>query len=272
MKNLNDIRLIAVDMDGTLLNTHKELPPRAYEIIRLLHDNGVKFAAASGRQYYNLREVFAPVADDMIFIADNGGAVFEDGALISDSTITDKDWRAYAAAVEDVPTAFPVVCGVKKAYIKDLNPNFLKNVASYYRRFEAVEDFEDIDDDIIKIALYDERNAERDVYPLVKQYADEVKVKVSGDDWVDINAPDCNKGEAIKKIQEKYGITPEQTMVFGDFLNDLEMMDQAKYSYAMKNAHPELKARAAYEAPYNDDNGVMKVIGERFDFDPQNPA
>ncbi len=74
--------------------------------------------------------------------------------------------------------------------------------------------------------------------------------------------PNANKGTAIKKIQEIFKITPCETMVFGDYLNDLEMIKNAKYSYAMENAHPLLKKEANFIAENNNQNGVVKKIKE----------
>ena len=73
-------------------------------------------------------------------------------------------------------------------------------------------------------------------------------------------APQIDKRAGIRHIQETLNITRDQTMVFGDFLNDLEMMDEATYSFAMANAHPLLKERANYLSPGNADNGVVRTI------------
>ncbi len=83
------------------------------------------------------------------------------------------------------------------------------------------------------------------------------------EDWntqLDIMALQANKGAGIRHIQERLNITRDQTMVFGDFLNDLEMMDEATYSFAMANAHPLLKERANFLPPGNTDNGVVRTI------------
>ena len=74
-----------------------------------------------------------------------------------------------------------------------------------------------------------------------------------------------NKGTAIERIQECYDVTYDETMAFGDYLNDYEMMQSCKYSYAMANAHPKLKEISNYEAKSNDENGVMEVIKEYFE-------
>jgi hydroxymethylpyrimidine pyrophosphatase-like HAD family hydrolase len=70
----------------------------------------------------------------------------------------------------------------------------------------------------------------------------------------------ATKGAAVRAVQAALGVGPDQTMVFGDFLNDLEMMDAATYSFAMANAHPLLKERASWTAPANSANGVVRTI------------
>jgi hydroxymethylpyrimidine pyrophosphatase-like HAD family hydrolase len=70
----------------------------------------------------------------------------------------------------------------------------------------------------------------------------------------------ANKGTALRGLQQALGITPAQTMVFGDYLNDLEMLDAAEWSFAMANAHPQVVRRARHLAPSNNDNGVLRTI------------
>ena len=94
-------------------------------------------------------------------------------------------------------------------------------------------------------------------------YRDELQVTVSGDIWLDITAGGVNKGVAIKEIQDLLGIDFKETMVFGDYLNDLEMMESAYHSYAMENAHEDLKKVSRFIThKNNDEDGVMHQIKE----------
>ena len=70
------IKLVAADMDGTLLNSKKELSPNLFNTVNKLRDKGIKVAIASGRQYYNLLKIFEEIKDDLIVISDNGSIVF----------------------------------------------------------------------------------------------------------------------------------------------------------------------------------------------------
>ena len=92
-------------------------------------------------------------------------------------------------------------------------------------------------------------------------------VVVSGEHWVDVMNRTADKGAALRRLQRELGITPAQTMVFGDYLNDLQMLDAAEWSFAMENAHPDVIARARHLAPSNNDNGVLRTIARVLDLE-----
>ena len=87
------------------------------------------------------------------------------------------------------------------------------------------------------------------------------QVAIAARIFIDITAFDANKGNAIRGIQKELNITPEETLVFGDYLNDLEMMSVAKHSYAMKNAHPEVKEASNFITSHdNNEYGVLRTL------------
>ena len=84
---------------------------------------------------------------------------------------------------------------------------------------------------------------------------------VAGAIWLDITNATASKGNAIKAIQEKLKVLPEETLVFGDYLNDLDMIENAGYSYAMKNAHPQILKAAKYITELDNNHfGVTHTI------------
>ena len=260
-----DIRLIVTDMDGTLLDDDKELHEHFWPLVRELHRRGVAFSPASGRQYHTLLDQFSDIADDIVFISDNGSCVMRGGVEISSDCLTRDDARRLVVTLRETIAAGAnagiVVCGKHSAYIERSDPAFFGGVGPYHRRLEVVEDLlAVIDDDVLKIAVYDLESAERNIEPALAAFTGTHKVTVSGQHWLDVNTKTANKGQAIRNLQDALGVTPAQTMVFGDFLNDLEMMDTADYSFAMSNAHPLLTERARYVAPPNSDNGVVRTI------------
>ena len=115
------IRLIATDMDGTLLDSRKKLPEGFFRVLRDLRMKRIRFAIASGRQYYNLLNYFPPSeAEDLFFLADNGADVFENGTCIFLSEMKQEVLPEIITAIRAVPNVQPVVCGLKSAYVESV--------------------------------------------------------------------------------------------------------------------------------------------------------
>lgn len=261
------VKLIAADMDGTLLDSNKNLSPYLFDLIKKLKEKDVKFAIASGRQYFNLLENFADIKEELIYISDNGSIVYNKGKSIYVDEINKAEVKKVLKEIRQGEGMYPILCGVESAYVENNNEVFLENARMYYAKLEMVEDLMDIldKDKICKLAVFDEVNAEKNAFELLQKYNESLIVCLSGHNWVDLMNPGVNKGEAIKIIQENYNISYDETMAFGDYLNDYEMMQSCKYSYAMENAHPQLKEICNYRAKSNDDDGVVHAIKEYFE-------
>jgi Cof subfamily protein (haloacid dehalogenase superfamily) len=264
-----DIRLVVTDMDGTLLDDAKRIPSGLWPMLGELRRRGVLFSPASGRQYATLARQFADVAEGMAFIAENGTYVVRDGEELSSDTLRPSVAAGIARTVRrlvaDGVDVGAVVCGKRSAYVERTDEPFLAEVRRYYVEHRVVEDVTAVDDDVIKVALFDFGSAEHTTAPALDAFAATHQVVVSGEHWVDVMNPTADKGAALRGLQRELGITPAQTMVFGDYLNDLEMLDAADWSFAMANAHPEVVRRARYLAPSNNDNGVLRTIARELD-------
>ncbi|WP_234734168.1 Cof-type HAD-IIB family hydrolase [Tellurirhabdus bombi] len=265
-KIVPDIKLIATDMDGTLLNTKGELGPTFFTVFSQLKNQGILFAAASGRQFFNLQKRFDLIKDEMIFIAENGSyVVYKETELLVQDLPADTVKELIQIA-RTIPNTFPIICGKKRAYIETSDPELVNRLRLYFERFEIVNDLLDVkDDQFLKVTVCDLSGSEKNSYPYFQHLSDALQVKVSGPIWLDMSHKLADKGRALNVVQAHFGVTFDQTMVFGDYLNDLEMMQQAHHSYAMANAHPDVKKVAQFTAKSNDENGVLEVISEFLD-------
>lgn len=261
------VKFIACDMDGTLLNSKKELPESFGYMLDELCARGVTFAVSSGRQYYSLCEQLKDFRDRIFIIAENGAMVYDDkgNELVCDP-VDGKSCVEIIRIARSDPDLYPVVCGVKSAYGVRENAPVLKHILPYYLAYKTVDDLEAaaLSDDILKIALYDTLGSERHCYRLLKDYYDTHIVAVSGSDWLDFMKKGVTKGSAIRKLREIYGWKRGECMAFGDFLNDCDMMRECSESYAMENAHPGLKKICRYVARDNDSEGVFKAVCREF--------
>jgi len=262
--SMNKIRLIAVDLDGTLLDSSKSYPAdfplwvkRHPEIITVI---------ASGRQYYKLREQFKEIENDIYYVAENGGAVYSpQGELLYSDSMSNENYLEAVSKSVSLPYSEPVICGIKSAYIrKSANAGAVAlECRKYYSAIEIVDSFECIDDRILKIAVYIPSRA-KSVYGSIadpEHIAPGVTAVLSGDDWIDIGKSECCKGNGIRFLQKRLDIRPSESAAFGDFINDLSMFDCCDMSFAMANALPEVRKCARYITDKtNEEGGVMDSI------------
>ncbi|MDQ6479717.1 HAD family hydrolase [Dyadobacter sp. LHD-138] len=263
---MSDIKLVATDMDGTLLNSKHEISDSFLPVFRKLKDQGIIFVAASGRQYYNLLKTLDEIKDEVIFAAENGSYVVFQDEEIHVQAMDQQIVRELIIKARNIGGTYAVICGKKKAYVESAEPEFIDHLKLYFERYEIVDDLLKVEDDqFLKFTLCDLAGSEGNSYPHYKHLQDTLQVKVSGPIWLDISHKEANKGKAMEVLQAKFSVSFEQTMVFGDYFNDLEMLQKGYYSYAMANAHADIKSVARFIAKSNDENGVVEILSTLVD-------
>jgi len=259
--NEERIRLIALDLDGTLLDSNKNIPPEFMPWV-LAHPE-IKVVIASGRQYYTLREQFAEISDRLVYIAENGAVVFDGDKRLSVSPMAKDDAKSVLDICLGLDDTDPMLCGLKSAYMLKGSGEVIEEANKYYARRMTVDSLYPYisEDDILKIAVFIPGFRAQEAYDAFPELPDGLAKALSGDSWIDIAPAGVDKGSALQAVQKLLGIRASESMAFGDFLNDVTMLRACDHSWAMANAHPELKAIAANITPYsNDENGVMRVI------------
>ena len=257
-----DVRLVALDMDGTLLDADGRVPEGFWPLLDRMTRRGIVVVPASGRQYATLRGLFGEGASRMGFIAENGTLVAYRDEILSADTIApeataDLVGAARAAARErDLGTVF---CGVKSGYIERSDPAFHDEVAIYYKELAIVDDLLDVDDEALKVSFFDV-DSSVGAEPFFAPFRETHQVVVSGPHWIDVMNPGVHKGSGLDRLRTLLGLDRSQVVAFGDYHNDLELLDAAGYSFAMANGHPDVHARARYIAPANSEAGVVTVL------------
>lgn len=260
--NNSPIKLVVTDMDGTLLNSSHELPTDFFDVYEQLKAKGIGFIAASGRQYNSLVHYFDSIKDEIGFIAENGSYMVYKGEELFIDSIDIEVVHEVIDQVRSIPNAHLVLCTKDRAYIESTADYFVNEFKNYYYQSTMVDDLKEVTDRcIIKLAIYHAQSTEEFVYPHLKQFNNRgLKAVVSGLSWMDLMNENTNKGKALAELQDKIGISNNQTMVFGDYMNDLEMLQNTPHSFAMENAHAEVKKVARYKTASNNKNGVLNVL------------
>ncbi len=247
------IKLIASDLDGTLLQDHaQELSPRALSLIHQLSEKGIHFIAASGRQYDNQIRVFESIKDEISYIAENGSICLHQGEVISRTCIPPELCKKIIDEIKRDNRFEIVVSQQQSCYIEDRNPDYVHLVKDIMKNTtEVVKDIRTISGPILKIAICNMTESDESFLDYLDElhhiFKDEIKIVTSGNVWIDFIAPGSNKGTALSAFMDLFHVTPDECLVFGDQYNDIEMLKSAKYSYAMKTCAPGVEKYAAYQ-------------------------
>lgn len=256
-----DFRLIALDMDGTLLDAGGRVPESFWDVLAEARSRGIAVAPASGRQLATLRSMFSGERDPGTFIAENGTCVFHGGRIVSTTTLDTPTVHSVITATVEAGLDL-VVCTPDVAYHSpDVSDGTMAELRKYYVSRERVSDLREVAEaDVIKLAVFTSANAEEVAYPPLREAAPDANVVVSGAHWVDIMAASAGKGRAMAALAEEMGVDKHEILAFGDYLNDYELLQAAGTAYAMENAHPDIKAIAHHIAPPNTEAGVVTVL------------
>ena len=243
------IKLIATDIDGTLVpEGTKDLNPEYFPVIRQLHDHGIWFLAVSGREYVSIEKLFAPVLDQIILMAENGGLAKYRGRELFMEHFDD------ALAVEIIDyvkeldeTDFFIVAGEKGTYTEIPDMELLRRLEEGYEmHFSLVDDVREVlkHEHILKIAARGRCNASVIAEKARKHFAGRVTAAETGEFWCDFIPMDVDKGTGLKKIQKLWNISSEETIAFGDNINDIPLLVQAGAGYAVDSAREDTKKAA----------------------------
>ncbi|MFV0406982.1 MAG: HAD family hydrolase, partial [Propioniciclava sp.] len=258
-----DPRLVVSDMDGTLLNEHSRIPEEFWQVLADLRRAGITFAIASGRQYPSLEDLFDRDRSGVAFIADNGGYVVRDGAEIASFPLSRAAARGAVRAVRGLADAADIAVvwsGRTGAYVEHTDPDFVAQAHSFYPGLQIVGDLTAVGEEPIKLSIVNPRGPSPDYLAALQAAAPEARLLQTTETWVDVIHPQVDKGSAVVALQTALGISADQTVVFGDYLNDLEMMGVATFAFAMANAHPDVVERAKAVVPSNRELGAIRTM------------
>lgn len=256
------IKLVVSDMDGTLVDDDKNIDPEIFGLLPKLKAAGIRFVVASGRQYPSLRNDFREHIGDVVIIAENGAFVMDNGKELYARCMARDEVQGCLRTIAQVEGALPLLCAKTCSYTD--NRELYEHLKSplFHYTMRLAEDLYAVEDEIIKVSII-ERGGKgaADCYGRLRPLLDPaLNLVVSGATCLDTGIRGINKGTAVRALQEMWGISPEETMVFGDQHNDMEMFECAHFSFAMENAAEEVKARARYRTGSNNDGGVVQAI------------
>lgn len=265
------IKLIATDMDGTILDAQGLLDlPRLEKILDRLDEKGIRFVIATGNEIHRVRQLLGHLADRVVLIVANGAKIFENNQLIQVETWDDE-------LVEKALTFFKGQECQNQFVITSMNGGFVKEgtiftqldkfmtpemIELFYQRMNFVEELHpELFGGVLKMSLVVGEDKTDQVQEDFNQvFNGHVQAVSSGYGCLDIIQDGIHKAWALQELLKRWNIKSEEIMAFGDSENDVEMLELAGIAYAMENADEKAKAVATDIAPANSQGGVYQVL------------
>lgn len=270
------VKLIAFDLDGTLFDDRKQLPQENIAALRAAGDAGIHLVPATGRILQGLPDQLLQLGLFRYFIFANGASVYDldtETQLFSACIPPDLAVRI-CEHMDTLPVLYDCYrgeWGYMTQWMYEAAPDFFAlepEILKLVRRLrkpvpELKENIREVDVPLEKLQMYfrPEQMAERERQLLeLPRLFPEIAATSSLKNNIEINSIKAGKGRALLELCAQLGIAPEDTVAFGDGLNDADMLEAAGYGAAMENAADAVKQKADAVIENNNDAGVGKEI------------
>ena len=263
-------KLIALDMDGTLLTTDKKVSERTEAAIKAAEGKGVKIVLASGRPLIGINrylEELELIKGEDYVLSFNGGLVqnTKTEEIVSKVSLKGSDLK-YIYEISKQLNINIHAFSAKDGLITPRNSQYTYHEAEINGIDINIKDFNEVDDeeDIIKVMMIDPQEIlDPAIERLPKEVYKKYSVFKSAPFFLEFTHKEVDKGLGLKRLGEYLGIKKEEIIACGDAGNDLSMVKYAGLGVAMDNAVSEVKEAADYITASNDEDGIAKVI-EKF--------
>lgn len=270
-KEVMDIKVIATDMDGTLLDSRGQLDlPRLEKILNRLDQRGVCFVIATGNEVHRMRQLLGHLAERVVLVVANGARIFEHNKLLQaqtwDDAMVDRALGHFKGRECQDQFVVTAMNGgfVKKGTVFTELDKFMTSemIEKLYQRMHFVEEFDSsLFGGVLKMSMVvGEERSDAVLQEINDLFDGQIRAVSSGYGCIDILQTGIHKAWGLEELLKRWGLKSEQIMAFGDSENDIEMLELAGISYAMENAEESVKEVATGVAPANSQAGVYKVL------------
>lgn len=270
------IKVVATDIDGTFLTSLDNGRTFDHQLFQKvfteLQKRQMHFVFASGEPYDSLRELLPQFADQIAYVADNGGRVVDCGTEIFHGQFANQTVHEIAHFLDQLPGVVYSICGLDSDFVANSQPAFYrKRISHFYPNLTTINSLDELHGPIFKFAMDCPKELSQQYCQQIEaHFAGRVQATSSGLGSIDLIIPGLDKASGLRKLLQHWGQKEKQLIAFGDGENDITMLQLAKYSYAMKNAPAQIQKVAKYLAPSNDDQGVLHVLAKLFATNKEN--
>ena len=263
-----NIKLIAVDLDGTLLNDKQEISVKTKQALQKASKMGIKIVPCSGRPFPGIKDYLNELDlkdSTQYVVAFNGALVLNsEGRPIVEELLDYNDFIFFEKIAQQLKANFHIEVRDKFITIDHFINYYLSRESWLTRMPIKVCDLGDIEEDIkFTKAMFSGSAAEmRKIYrKLPKEVIEKYNVSTSDETLIEINSKKASKGNALMDLAQRLKISPEDVMVFGDQGNDVSMFENPSFKkIAMGNAIEDIKEKSDFVTDDNNHNGIAKAL------------
>jgi Cof subfamily protein (haloacid dehalogenase superfamily) len=273
MKEYSQIQLIVLDLDGTLLDSRKEVSPANYRALERAAEKGVHIVPCTGRFYKGMPEVVRNLPFVRYVITVNGADIYDakEGKPLHSALISPEKADEVFAELDKLPVIYDCFQDgwgwmdrkfydrideyAQDAFVRRMNRELRTPVDGFReeirRRNRGVQKIQ---------MLFQDMDLRAEMLPKLQQRFPDLIITSSIYNNIELNSPEAHKGVALLELCRQLGVDPKGTMAFGDGLNDITMLRTAAVGVAMANAEQTVKDAADYITDTNDNDGVAKAV------------
>jgi Cof subfamily protein (haloacid dehalogenase superfamily) len=258
------IRMIAIDLDGTLLNRSKQVTAQTVAGLGCARAAGIKIIIASARPPRAVRHIYKLLELDTLQINYNGALIWDELKQQGTDHLPlagDLARAMVRLAREKFPQTL-VTCELMDRWLTDrAEQTYMTETGKMFKPdvIAPLDTF--LDKPVTKLMLLGEPASIRELETmLIERFKDQAVILRIDDDLIQIMDRRVSKAAALRKLAKRYGISAAEVMAIGDAPNDVGMLKLAGTAVAMDNAHPLVKQAAHWVAPSNDDHGVWAAL------------
>ena len=257
------IGLVAVDLDGTLLNDSKKVSRQTVDALKCLPSRGVRVVIASARPPRSVRHVYAELGLDTLQINYNGALIWDEAnrRAVYHRPMPGAVVREIIEAVRDRYEEVLVGCEIMDRWCTDrFDQTYTTETGRLFKPDLVAPLDEFCDQPVTKLLLLADPVTITRLDPVLIDLPHDVSIVRSDPQLIQIMDAGASKGEALRLVARHYGVPLAQVMALGDAVNDVPMLEAAGVAVAMDNAHPDVKRVADWVAPSNNDHGVHATL------------
>lgn len=259
-----EIRLVAIDLDGTLLTDTKQVSRRTVKGLACLPDRGVRVVIASARPPRSVRPIYRTLGLETWQINYNGALIWDEPAAqaIFHRPMGPAIVRQIIESARDMFEETLITCEILDRWYTDHHDEHFSTETGKLFKPDVVAPLESFcNQPITKLLLLGEPRIMSRLEPLIAEgFHDHISLVRTDDHMLQIMDRRVSKAVALQKVAKHYGVRMSQVMAIGDAPNDVGMLQSSGVAVAMDNAHKVVKRVAHWVAPSNNDHGVHAAL------------